>query len=315
MREERVKTRDPRSSIVHGFQHAARVVTAAALIMFFVFFAFVPEGTGVIKGIAFALAIGVAFDAFLVRMTLVPAAMALAGRGAWWLPRWLARILPDVDIGGEGLRAHLAESEWAAERDADVLADDLLVGDPADPVGPVSIALPRGEALVVAAARPGAACSPRRSPGACCFAGSRLAVLGLPLPTDAAAVVQRVAIADAATDGGTAGTASELVAARVDATRPVVPPSARPGPPSRPRSATSPRRGPPWPTRSRGARAPSIRTRRGLARSARPVARRGRRRARRGALRAVVVDLGAPHTRTPTAHGRRSHDSCPPGWS
>ncbi|HEY6799686.1 MAG TPA: MMPL family transporter, partial [Agromyces sp.] len=95
MREEFVKTRDPRGSIVHGFQHAARVVTAAALIMFFVFFAFVPEGSGVIKGIAFALAIGVAFDAFLVRMTFVPAAMAIAGRAAWWLPRWLEQRLPD----------------------------------------------------------------------------------------------------------------------------------------------------------------------------------------------------------------------------
>ncbi|BDZ56043.1 membrane protein [Agromyces marinus] len=102
MREEFVKTRNPRTSIVHGYQHAARVVTAAALIMFFVFFAFVPEGTGVIKGIAFALAIGVVFDAFLVRMTLVPAAMALAGRGAWWLPKWLGRVLPDVDIEGRG---------------------------------------------------------------------------------------------------------------------------------------------------------------------------------------------------------------------
>lgn len=219
MREEYVKTKDPRTSIVHGFQHAARVVTAAALIMFFVFFAFVPEGTGVIKGIAFALAIGVAFDAFLVRMTLVPAAMALAGRGAWWLPKWLARILPDVDIEGEGLRAHLAETEWAAARDADVLADGLLVGDPADPIGPVSAAVPRGGALVVRG-RPAerrllaATLAGRVTP-----TGGRLAVLGLPLPTDASAVMQRVAIADAATDGGAAGTAGELVAARVDATR------------------------------------------------------------------------------------------------
>ncbi|MBM7505136.1 MMPL family transporter [Agromyces aurantiacus] len=220
MREEFVKTRDPRTSIVHGFQHAARVVTAAALIMFFVFFAFVPEGTGVIKGIAFALAFGVAFDAFLVRMTLVPAAMALAGRGAWWLPRWLARILPDVDIEGEGLRAHLAESEWAAARDADVLADELRIGDPAEPIGPFSVAVPRGGALV-ARGRPGerrvlaATLAGRVLP-----AGGRLAVLGLPLPTDAGAVMRRVAVVDPVADGAPVGTAGELVAARIDATRP-----------------------------------------------------------------------------------------------
>lgn len=219
MREEFVKTRDPRSSIVHGFQHAARVVTAAALIMFFVFFAFVPEGSGVIKGIAFALAVGVAFDAFLVRMTLVPAAMALAGRGAWWLPKWLARILPDVDIEGEGLRAHLAESEWAAARDADLLAADLLVGDPDRPLGPFSLAVPRGGVLVVRG-RPadrrllGATLAGRVLP-----ADGRLAVLGLPLPTDAGAVMRRVAIADTVTDAAAGATAGELVASRVDATR------------------------------------------------------------------------------------------------
>ncbi|GAA2027133.1 MMPL family transporter [Agromyces tropicus] len=219
MREEYVKTREPRTSIVHGFQHAARVVTAAALIMFFVFFAFVPEGTGVIKGIAFALAVGVAFDAFLVRMTFVPAAMALAGRGAWWLPKWLGRILPDVDIEGEGLRAHLAESEWAAGRDADVLAEDLLLGDPERPLGPVSVAVPRGGALLVRG-RPadrrllGATLAGRVLP-----AGGRLAVLGRPLPTDAGAVMRRVAVADTVTDAAAGATAGDLVAARIDATR------------------------------------------------------------------------------------------------
>ena len=220
MREEFVKTREPRSSIVHGFQHAARVVTAAALIMFFVFFAFVPEGTGVIKGIAFALAIGVAFDAFLVRMTLVPAAMALAGRHAWWLPRWLARVLPDVDIEGEGLRAHLAESEWAAARNADVLAEGLLVGDPAAPVGPITLDVPRGGALVVRGGPAERRLVSATIAGRVLPAGGRLAVLGLPLPTDANAVMRRVAVADTATDAASAPTAGDLVAARVDATRP-----------------------------------------------------------------------------------------------
>jgi putative drug exporter of the RND superfamily len=108
MREEFVKTGKPRAAVEHGFANGARVVTAAALIMFSVFIAFVPEGMGTIKPIALGLAVGVAFDAFLVRMTLVPALMALFGRAAWWLPRWLARILPNVDIEGEHLREHLA---------------------------------------------------------------------------------------------------------------------------------------------------------------------------------------------------------------
>ncbi|MGR2751416.1 MMPL family transporter [Agromyces arachidis] len=220
MREEFVKTGEPRTAIMHGFQHAARVVTAAALIMFFVFFAFVPEGTGVIKGIAFALAFGVAFDAFLVRMTFVPAAMALAGRHAWWLPRWLARVLPDVDIEGEGLRAHLAESEWAAGRGADVLADGLLVGDPAAPIGPISLDVPRGGALVVRGGPAERRLVAATLAGRLLPAGGRLAVLGLPLPTDANAVMRRVAIADASTDAATAPTAGDLIARRVDATRP-----------------------------------------------------------------------------------------------
>ena len=219
MREEFVKTKEPRSSIVHGFQHAARVVTAAALIMFFVFFAFVPEGTGAIKGIAFALAIGVAFDAFLVRMTLVPAAMALAGRGAWWLPKWLARILPDVDIEGEGLRHHLAESEWAEAEDADVLADDLLVGDPADPIGPLSVAVRRGGALVVRGRANERRLVAATLAGRVTPAGGRLAVLGAPLPTDAGAVMRRVAVADSATDAAPGVSAGDVIAARVDATR------------------------------------------------------------------------------------------------
>src|SRR5690606_12962830 len=80
MREAHVRGQKPRAAIEHGYAQGARVVTAAALIMFFVFAAFVPEGAGVIKAIALGLAAGIAFDAFLVRMTLVPALMAIMGR-------------------------------------------------------------------------------------------------------------------------------------------------------------------------------------------------------------------------------------------
>lgn len=218
MREEYVKTREPRTSIVHGFQHAARVVTAAALIMFFVFFAFVPEGSGVIKGIAFALAVGVAFDAFLVRMTLVPAAMALAGRGAWWLPRWLARILPDVDIEGEGLRAHLDQAEWAASRRAAVLADGAVFGLEDRPVGPIDVEVPAGGLLLVEGAPVDRRIVAATLAGRLEPVAGRVAVLGEPLPTGATAVMRRVAIAEI--DADTTHTVGDVLAARLDATRP-----------------------------------------------------------------------------------------------
>jgi RND superfamily putative drug exporter len=62
-----------------------------------------------IMAMGFAMAAGVAIDAFVVRMTIVPAVMSLLGRSAWWLPRWLDRVLPDVDVEGEKLRKLLAD--------------------------------------------------------------------------------------------------------------------------------------------------------------------------------------------------------------
>jgi RND superfamily putative drug exporter len=92
----------PLDAIRTGFRQAAPVVVAAAAIMFSVFAGFVPAGDGPIKSIAFALAIGILVDAFVVRMVLVPAALALLGERAWWLPRWLA-WLPTLDVEGAGL--------------------------------------------------------------------------------------------------------------------------------------------------------------------------------------------------------------------
>ena len=103
-REEWTHTGRARRSVIDGARHSVRVVTAAALIMFTVFAGFFPLDDALIKPIAFALAVGVAIDAFAVRMTLVPAVLALAGRGAWWLPAWLDRILPDLDIEGTSLQ-------------------------------------------------------------------------------------------------------------------------------------------------------------------------------------------------------------------
>jgi RND superfamily putative drug exporter len=92
----------PLDAIRTGFRQAAPVVVAAAAIMFFVFAGFVPAGDGPIKSIAFALAVGIAVDAFVVRMILVPATLALLGERAWWLPKWLA-WLPTLDVEGAGL--------------------------------------------------------------------------------------------------------------------------------------------------------------------------------------------------------------------
>ncbi len=115
MREAHAHGHAAVSAVRHGFAANARVVTAAALIMFFVFFAFVPEGMAMIKAIALGLAVGVAIDAFLVRMTLIPAVMTLLGERAWWLPRWLDRALPDMDVEGESLGRHRAALAWAAD--------------------------------------------------------------------------------------------------------------------------------------------------------------------------------------------------------
>jgi RND superfamily putative drug exporter len=77
------------------------VVTAAALIMGSVFFGFLLDHDVIIKSMGFAMAFGVLVDAFVVRMTLVPAIMTLLGKAAWWLPRWLGRIVPEVHLEGD----------------------------------------------------------------------------------------------------------------------------------------------------------------------------------------------------------------------
>ncbi|ALO94356.1 Transmembrane transport protein [Streptomyces hygroscopicus subsp. limoneus] len=111
MREAYVHGEKPSQAVVTGFKHGARVVTAAAVIMIAVFSGFIGSSESMVKMIGFGLAIAVFFDAFLVRMAIVPAVLALLGKRAWWLPKWLDRALPNVDVEGEGLRAHAAEEE------------------------------------------------------------------------------------------------------------------------------------------------------------------------------------------------------------
>jgi RND superfamily putative drug exporter len=100
----------PLEALRTGFRQAAPVVVAAALIMFAVFAGFVPGGDATLKSIAFALASGIVFDAFVVRMVLVPAALALLGERAWWLPRWL-QWLPILDVEGAGLERPAARPQ------------------------------------------------------------------------------------------------------------------------------------------------------------------------------------------------------------
>ncbi|RZT27593.1 RND superfamily putative drug exporter [Kribbella sp. VKM Ac-2569] len=102
-REAFVHGQTPHAAIETGMRQSARVVVAAALVMMGVFAGFVTEQDAFIKMLGFALAAAVLFDAFVVRLAIVPAVMALLGHHAWWLPRRLDRILPAVDVEGAGL--------------------------------------------------------------------------------------------------------------------------------------------------------------------------------------------------------------------
>lgn len=103
MREAYAHGQDAKQAVRTGFKHAAPVVTAAAIIMISVFSGFIFSHLTMVRPLGFALAFGVLIDAFVVRMTIVPAAMYLMGKSAWWMPAWLEKILPDVDVEGAKL--------------------------------------------------------------------------------------------------------------------------------------------------------------------------------------------------------------------
>ena len=154
MREEFVHTGDAKGAIARGFTANAPVVTAAALIMVSVFAGFVTSGWFMLQPIAVALAVGVLVDAFVVRMTFVPAVLALLGRHAWWLPGWLARILPTVDVEGEGLAGVLEHRRWTEEHGVHSLRMEEtvapLLGERGT-LGPLTGAVRPGSLLVVRA--------------------------------------------------------------------------------------------------------------------------------------------------------------------
>jgi RND superfamily putative drug exporter len=108
IQEQFKESGDPHDAVVRGLASTGRVITSAALIMVFVFSSFVLNGNAIVKEFGVGLAAAIAIDATIVRCLAVPAAMALFGKAAWWLPRWLDRLLPRISIEGE---------DYFAERD------------------------------------------------------------------------------------------------------------------------------------------------------------------------------------------------------
>lgn len=119
MRERYAHGERAKDAVRSGFSMAAPVVTAAALIMISVFAGFVFSHLAMIRPLGFALAFGVLFDAFIIRMTLIPAVMHLLGDKAWYLPKWLDKILPDVDVEGSKLNELLDSEESSTDDDFD----------------------------------------------------------------------------------------------------------------------------------------------------------------------------------------------------
>lgn len=115
VRERYVHSGEPRDAVITGYRQSGRVVTAAAVIMISVFGSYVLDVDPVVKAIGLSLAFGVLVDAFVVRLTLVPAVMALMGRIAWWLPRRLDRAMPNLDIEGEKLLEQVKPREAPPE--------------------------------------------------------------------------------------------------------------------------------------------------------------------------------------------------------
>ncbi len=213
MREHYVVSGVPREAVKEGFRASARVVTAAALIMTSVFIAFVPGGSSTIQQIAFGLAVGVSVDAFLVRMTLVPAVLVLLDHRAWWLSETLQR-LPEVDVEGAALHRKIAfEGYQASHGQTTLLAQDLVVRDGAAPAEVSAVA---GEVTHVAvpdaddARALARVLSARRTPSS-----GELVVDGLLVPEQREAVVRRTALLELTSPDRSEGSVEDRVHDRV----------------------------------------------------------------------------------------------------
>ena len=213
MREHYVVSGVPREAVKEGFRASARVVTAAALIMTSVFIAFVPGGSSTIQQIAFGLAVGVSVDAFLVRMTLVPAVLVLLDHRAWWLSKTLQR-LPEVDVEGAALHRKIAFEDYqAAHGQTTLLAQDLVVRDGA---APAEVAAVAGEVTHVSvpdaddARALARVLSARRTPSS-----GELVVDGLLVPEQREAVVRRTALLELTSPDRSEGSVEDRVHDRV----------------------------------------------------------------------------------------------------
>ncbi|MDR2257413.1 MAG: MMPL family transporter [Arthrobacter sp.] len=132
MREAYAHGTEARAAVVQGVRAGRSVVIAAAIIMISVFGGFLFSHMSMVRPIGFALAFGVLADAFVVRLVIIPALMTILGKSAWWLPRWLDKILPNVDVEGAGLEARHPRPAQPAEEEGS--AEGGKEGDKA-PVG------------------------------------------------------------------------------------------------------------------------------------------------------------------------------------
>jgi membrane protein YdfJ len=111
MREVYTHTGNAREAVLAGMRDSGGVVTAAGLIMISVFTGFMFAPDPMIKSMGLALTFGVLFDAFVVRMAIVPAVMIIMGNSAWYLPKWLDKILPNIDIEGEAFMKEVEKNK------------------------------------------------------------------------------------------------------------------------------------------------------------------------------------------------------------
>jgi len=124
IREDWDRTRDSHLSVANGLAATARVISAAAAIMIVVFGAFALSEDRILKMAGIGLAVAVFLDATIIRMLLVPATMELLGDRNWWLPRWLDRILPSIDVEGHGAESAIDADELARRGEVDGLDAD-----------------------------------------------------------------------------------------------------------------------------------------------------------------------------------------------
>ncbi|MBL0886284.1 MMPL family transporter [Myceligenerans indicum] len=207
-------------AIEEGFVSASRVVVAAALIMFGVFGSFVPHGSATLKPIAFALAVGVLIDAFLVRMTLVPAVLAMLGDRAWGLPPALDRRLPVFDAEGDSLLHELRLADWPDPAAGEVISARALDldDDRGDPVyRDVELHVPRGGVLVLhGSGAVGKTALLLSLAGRVTAHRGDLKVLGQVLPQHVHALRAHVAVVDGRDDLNPAGAVTEALAHDVE---------------------------------------------------------------------------------------------------